>query len=233
MIWLALGPAAARAQEAAPAPAEAAPPSQVSLGAELAAIEQLHTQAAAQERRLMHAVLGFGVVSVVGGGAMMITDANDQAFRVAGGCTLAFGAIDAVIALVAMNGIGRDARTWDNERLARSSAAGLQRARVRWVDKVRGQGVSYALNLGLDVAYLSSGLAAVLASQFVADHSDRWLAGGLSIAAQAVFLVGIDLYGLRYAGRLHKQLLEGLSPSVSLLGNYSEPSVRLGLAGRF
>ena len=55
----------------------------------------------------MHAVLGAGVVSLVGGGAMMIPDANDQAYRIAGGCAGVFGAIDALIALASLRGIDR------------------------------------------------------------------------------------------------------------------------------
>lgn len=200
--------------------------------AELTALEPLHAESLAEKRRLMYAVLGAGVVSMVGGGALMIPDADDQAYRVAGGCAVVFGAIDAVIALTSLRGIRREATAWDRERPGRNNAAGLQKARGRWLAAERGEGVAYALNLGLDVAYLSSGLTAVVASQLGAEHPTRWLAGGLSVSVQALFLLGIDLAGLRQASRLQTRLLHDLVPGVSLAGAFAEPAVQLTWMGK-
>ena len=103
---------------------------------------------------------------------------------------------------------------------------------IRWLAAERSEGVAYSLNLGLDVAYLSSGLTAVLASQLGAEHPERWIAGGLSVSLQALFLVGIDVAGLLQSSRLQKRLLHDLVPAVSFTGAFAEPSVRLTLAGR-
>lgn len=230
--WVLLAPAFAQGQGSeSPLPAAQAAPTPALLD-ELAALEQLHAEAIADKKRLMYAVLGAGVVSLVGGGAMMIPDANDQAYRVAGGCAVVFGAIDAVIALTSLRGIARDARMWDGQRPGRGNAARLQQARARWLAAERSEGVAYSLNLGLDVAYLSSGLTAVLASQLGAEHPERWLAGGLSVSLQALFLVGIDVAGLLQSSRLQKRLLHDLVPAVSFTGAFAEPSVQLTLAGR-
>lgn len=231
--WVLLAPHLALGQRAETEPSSlaAAAPTPALLG-ELAALDQLHAEAIADKKRLMHAVLGAGVVSIAGGGAMMFIEASDQAYRVAGGCTLVFGAIDAVIALTSLRGIGRAARMWESERPTRNNAARLQQTRARWLAAERGEGIAYALNLGLDIAYLSSGLTAVAASQLGAEHPERWLAGGLSVSLQALFLVGIDLAGLRQAGRLHERLLHDLVPSVSMVGAFSEPALGVALAGR-
>lgn len=228
----ALVPSSALGQGAVSLSASSLPAPTPGLSAALVEIERLHAEAVVDKQRLMHAVLGAGGVSIVSGGLMMITDANDQAYRVAGGCALVFGVIDAAIALTSLRGIGRDARVWESDRAGRVTGADLQRARARWLAAERGEGVAYAVNLGLDIAYLSSGLTAVLASQLGAEHPERWLAGGLSVSVQALLLVGIDLAGLGQAGRLQKRLLHDLVPGVSLIGAYAEPAVRLTVAGR-
>lgn len=230
-LVLLVSPSARGQGEQAARPASGAAPTPALL-AGLTALEPLHAEALADKRRLMYAVLGAGVVSLVGGGALMISDADDQAYRVAGGCAVVFGAIDAAIALTSLRGIRREADAWDQERPGRNNAARLQAARARWLAAERGEGVAYALNLGLDVAYLSSGLTAVVASQLGVEHPTRWLAGGLSVSVQALFLLGIDLAGLRQASRLQTRLLHDLVPGVSLAGAFSEPAMQLTWVGR-
>ena len=61
--------------------------------------------------------------------------------------------------------------------------ADLTAARRELVLAAHKKAVVFALNLGLDVAYVTGGSVAILASQLGVDHPARWLAGGLAAAA--------------------------------------------------
>ena len=72
----------------------------------------------------------------------------------------------------------------------------------------------------------------MVASQLGMEHPTRWLAGWLSVSVQALFLLGIDLAGLRQANRLQTRLLHDLVPCVSVAGAFAKPAVHQTWVGR-
>jgi|GEM_PF-1880984 len=232
-------PAVALAEEevaatasAAPVPAPGAAPA---IEADAAEVERLHRDSIGTRRTLADVVLVAGIASAAGGGALMITDASDEAFRYAGINTAVFGVVNTIVATVALHGIAREEAAWDAPEAARARRTpdGLARARIHAALDERRESVSHAINLGLAAAYLGVAGTAVLASQLGVEHPDRWLASGIAIGAQAVFLVAIDTIGMTRAARFHRGFIEGLAPTVSLTPSASGFDARAGLTLRF
>jgi hypothetical protein len=159
---------------------------------EAADVERIYHESARQRKRLMIALTAGGVVSTIAGVGIMVPDSHDQAWRVGGGVTLGFGVVNALLGGFALRGIMHEKPiTSRKDLLAQSSREGLV----------------FGINLGLDVAYLMASATAILASQLGVDNSERWLAGGVTGAVQAVFLVGIDIAGVLIARKTHARLL--------------------------
>jgi hypothetical protein len=220
-------PASAQvAPEAAPAPAPAS--------TEVDALERTHQDAIQTRRVLADSVLVAGLVSIAAGGALIIPDAEDQAFRYAGINTAIFGAVNTVVGLLALHGIAEEERVWETSeaRAARRTPDGLARARAHAVLDERRESVGHAINLGLNCAYLGVAGTAVLASQLGVDHSKRWLASGVAIGVQAVFLVGIDLVGLMRSQDYHRRLVLGVEPTVAVVPTAAGTDTWVGLTGR-
>ena len=166
---------------AAPAPA-----------GELEDVERIYDESVRQRKNLMIALTAGGVVSTIAGVGLMVPEENDQAWRVGGGVTLGFGVVNALLGGFALRGITHEKPiTTRRELLAQSSR----------------EAVVFGVNLGLDLAYLMASATAILASQLGVDNPDRWLAGGVTGAVQAVFLLGIDVAGVLIARRTHERLL--------------------------
>jgi hypothetical protein len=199
------------------------------------AVEQTHRDAIQTRRVLADSVLVAGLVSVAGGAALIVPDANDQAFRYAGVNTAIFGAVNTVVGLLALNGIRNEERAWeaDDARAARRTPDGLARARVHAALDERRESVGHAINLGLNCAYLGVAGTAVLASQLGVDHPKRWLASGAAIGFQALFLVGIDFIGLTRSAAYHRAFVLGLEPSLAIAPTPAGTETRLGIGGSF
>ncbi len=118
-------------------------------------------------------------------------------------------------------------------RVARRTAAGLQRARAHALDDEARESIGHAVNLGLDVAYAAVGATALAASYSGVDHPLRWRATGVAVGAQAIYLLGVDLYGLRQSSRFHGTLLDGLRPDVAFAPTASGVAIAAGVSGRF
>ena len=208
-------------------------------GAELDTLEALHRGSLATRRALADAVLVAGLVSIAGGAALVIPDADDQAWRFAGINTAMFGAVNTVVGLLALHGIGREERAWESEsaRAARRRRGGLVRARTHAAIDERRESVGHAISLGLDCAYIGVAGTAVLASQLGVDHEKRWLASGIAIGFQAVFLLGVDLIGLARSAHYHGAFVHGFAPSFAFVPASSTTSsgseIRLGFGGAF
>jgi len=202
---------------------------------EVEALEQTHRDAIHTRRLLADSVLVAGLVSVAGGAALIVPDANDQAWRYAGVNTAIFGAVNTVVGLLALHGIGHEERTWeaDDARAARRTPEGLARARIHAALDERRESVGHAINLGLNCAYLGVAGTAVLASQLGVDHPNRWLASGAAIGFQALFLVGIDFIGLVRSAEYHRRFVLGLEPTLAITPTPSGTETRLGVGGRF
>lgn len=198
-------------------------------------LERLHAESIHTRRLLADSVLVAGLVSIAGGAVLIVPDADDQAWRFAGVNTAIFGAVNTVVGLLALNGIAREERTWESAeaRAARRTPEGLVRARVHAIIDERRESVGHAVNLGLNCAYLGVAGTAVLASQLGVDHPDRWLASGVAIGFQALFLVGIDFIGLTRSSRYHRAFVEGFLPSLSVAPTPTGMETRLGFGVTF
>jgi hypothetical protein len=136
-------------------------------------------------------LLGFGVLSAAAGGGLIAFGHDQESLLAAGIATASFGVINAVLSLglldlsharqrriLAERDEGRDA--WAEQREAEIIAQ-LQ------------SGQFFALNTGLDVAYLTAGgmLCALAAAR---GGKDRWeLGAGLAVIGQALFLLAFDI----------------------------------------
>jgi hypothetical protein len=149
------------------------------------------------EHRLMISLLANGALSLGAGAGMMIPGDNDQAFRVAGGVTLAFGAINLVLGITGTLGTARERR---NHRSV--DVTDLVNARRDLVASAHKKALVFGINLGLDVGYAMGGSVAMLASALGVDHPDRWLAGGTAVLIQGVALAVIDLVGVLAANQV-------------------------------
>lgn len=207
----------------------------VTSDAEVLEVERVHRESISTRRALADAVLVAGIGSAAGGAALMVPDAEDQAFRFAGINTAVFGAVNTVVALLALHGISREEDAWESPEAAaaRRAPGGLARARVHAALDERREATSHAINLGLAAAYLGVAGTAVLASRLGVDHPNRWLGSGVAIGAQALFLVGVDYIGLRRASHYHRVFLGGLAPSVSVVPSAAGVETRLGFGGTF
>ena len=221
----------ARAQSAS----ASAPATAIAVEVEVERLELLHTESIATRRALADSVLVGGLVSIAGGGALVIPDADDLAWRFAGINTAIFGAVNTVVGLLALRGIAHEERIWESEegRAARRTPEGLVRARIHAVIDERRESVGHAVNLGLNCAYAGVGGTAILASRLGVDHPNRWLASGLAVGFQAIFLIGIDFVGLARSLHYHRALVEGFTPAISVVPTPTGSETRIGFSGAF
>lgn len=198
-------------------------------------VERLHRETIHTRRMLADSVVVMGVVSAVGGGVLIVPSGDDQAWRFAGVNTAIFGVVNTVVGLLALYGIGAEERTWESElaRAARRTPEGLARAKLHAALDERRESVGHAINLGLDGAYLGVAGTSIIASQLGVDHSQRWLASGVAIGIQAVFLVGVDLIGLVRSASYHRAFVESLLPSFAVTPTPTGMELRMGMGGAF
>jgi hypothetical protein len=198
-------------------------------------LERLHRDSMRTRRALARSVLIAGLVSVVVGGTLIFVEANDQAWRFAGINTAVFGGVNTVVGLRALHGITREDETWESEGAiaARRTPEGLTRARIHAAIDERRESVGHAINLGLGCAYVGVGGTAILASQLGVDHPKRWLASGIAVGFQAVFLIGLDFVGLARSSSYHRRLVEGFAPSLSITPTSSGSETRFNVTGTF
>lgn len=226
---LAAGPSLADGPTAPPPTAPAAS------DADAERLEALHAESLHTRRVLADAVLLDGIAGLVGGGVLVVPDGDDQAWRYAGANTLLFGAINLVVGLRALIGIGHEELTWstDSARAARRTPEGLAAARMHAAHDEQREAIGHALNLGLDLAYLGVGGAAVFASESGVSHPLRWRASGIAIGIQSLVLVAIDLVGVVDSRGYHERLIHEFAPSVTFAGVGRDRAVTFGWQGRF
>jgi hypothetical protein len=149
-------------------------------------LEDAHAEYARTQRHVSIGLLSGGLVSVAAGAALMAGGPSDQGWYVAGGVTLAFGVIDALLGGMALPGLRKSEAKW---------AASSDKRRDLFADASR-MTVAYGVNLGLDVGYLMAGAAALLAGLLNAPSSHSWIGGGAAAMVGGAFLIGIDTAGL-------------------------------------
>ena len=199
-------------------------------------LERLHRDSIHTRRVLADSVFVAGLVSIAGGSALLVPSGDDQAWRYAGINTAIFGVVNTIVGLLALHGIAAEEATWESDEglAARRTPEGLARARIHAAVDERRESVGHAINLGLDGAYLGVAGTALLASQFGVDHPNRWLASGIAIGVQAVFLIGMDLTGLTRSQTYHRAFVEGLMPTFSVSPAPSGGTeTHLGFGGAF
>ncbi len=215
------------------ASAQAIPPTAVSDAENL---ERLHRDSIRTRRVLADSVFVAGLVSIAGGGVLLVPSGDDQAWRYAGINTAIFGVVNTIVGVLALHGIAAEEATWESDEglAARRTPEGLARARIHAALDERRESVGHAINLGLDGAYLGVAGTALLASQFGVDHPNRWLASGVAIGVQAVFLVGIDLTGLTRSQTYHRAFVESLLPTFTVTpAPNGATETHLGVGGVF
>ena len=131
---------------------------------------------------------GEGATTTAAGAAMALAT-DDERVRFAGLMTLTFGAVNLALATPWLLRASRipSARAGESELAAR----------LRLAREARGTAAVFALNTGLDVAYVSAGAAALA----LADGDPRLRGGGIAVLAQGLFLLAFDLWGWIAAAR--------------------------------
>jgi hypothetical protein len=182
-------------------------------------------------------LLGVALGSMAGGVPMLVPSEPDQAFRVGGVTTMLFGAANLGFAAAALVTLAADRERFDSPGAARArrTPAGLATARLDAVIEAEQDATIYGVNLGLDVLYLSGGILGIVGSQaHFDDHPNRWLAAGIAITAQALFLGSYDATGVALNGARHAALLRALAPTPTISPNPAGGvDVAIGLAGGF
>jgi len=131
------------------ASAQSIPPNAVS---EAEGLERLHRESIHTRRVLADSVFVAGLVSIAGGGALLVPSGDDQAWRYAGINTAIFGVVNTIVGLLALHGIAAEEATWESDEglAARRTPEGLARARIHAALDERRESVGHAINLRLD-----------------------------------------------------------------------------------
>ena len=200
-------------------------------------VERLHRDTIRTRRLLADSVFVAGLASIAAGGALIVPSGDDQAWRYAGVNTAIFGVVNTIVGLLALRGIASEEATWESDEglATRRMPEGLARARIHAALDERRESVGHAVNLGLDGAYLGVAATSLVASQLGVDHPKRWVASGIAIGAQALFLVGIDFIGLARSQMYHRAFVESLMSTFSVTPATATAGAetRFGFAGTF
>jgi hypothetical protein len=146
----------------------------------------------AQQERISagYWLLGWSALSLVGGGALALSQHAHPAFLAAGVTSAGFGVINALLSLGFFDLSGaREQRIFD-DRTRDDVFTELREAEL--VAELR-TGQFYAINAGLDVAYLATGvLMYVLGASHSHSRTDWEKGVGVGFMSQSVFLLGFD-----------------------------------------
>ena len=136
-------------------------------------------------------LLGFGVLSAAAGGSLIAFGHDHESVLAAGIATVSFGAINAVLSLGLLDlSHARQRRIVAERDHAQGEWAAQREAEL--VAQLQ-SGQFFALNSGLDVAYLTAGglLCALAAAR---GGGERWeLGAGIAVIGQALFLLVFDI----------------------------------------
>lgn len=134
-------------------------------------------------------LVSFGAASVAGGGITSGIGHDDPLVLWTGVWTMAWGAVNVLLGLTLVDLDGSAAREIARDRSLTGDA--LARMRDDQVSRNHRQAAMFALNTGLDVGYVVTGiLIAVLASQSL---HEEWLEGfGIAMATQGAVLLPFD-----------------------------------------
>jgi hypothetical protein len=135
-------------------------------------------------------LLAWGGVSAIGGGVFAIIQHDHQAQLAAGITSASFGVINALLSIGLFDLSGaRERRILDDR--ARPDA--YARLREQEIVAELHSGQFYAINAGLDVAYIATGVLMYLLGA-ARTRSDTWEKGvGVAFISQSAFLLAFDI----------------------------------------
>ncbi|MEM6957885.1 MAG: hypothetical protein AAF645_19470 [Myxococcota bacterium] len=146
-----------------------------------------------QRRRLGLGLLLWGAASVLGGGVALAASRGRTEWLAAGSTTAAFGAINAGLSLGLLDLGARRRAT-----LVAGEGPSREEARVAQLRS----GQVFALNLGLDVAYMAAGALMFALGRRGGDRGDLSLRGaGLAMVSQGLGLFVFDAIAWRATSR--------------------------------
>ncbi len=174
--------------------ATAAPARAASIDADARLAELLAAERTSQlqERRSAGWVLmGFGVASALAGGVAAGVGYEDPWWLGAGLGTASWGVINALASLALLELGGASERRIAIERLMRGSA--LDRARADAARDQYGSASILALNAGLDVFYIATGILLAILAPLLPSPEPALEGYGAAMAAQGTGLLAYDL----------------------------------------
>ena len=144
-------------------------------------------------------LFAWGAVNAVGGGLAAGLGHADEAWIGAGVAAASFGVVNALLAFGLLDLSGDERRAI--LELDASDPATLQKLREEQIVAELESGQFYAVNFGLDFAYITAGAFLYVLGRESASEP-KWAQGaGLSILGQGVFLLAFDLVSWLGANR--------------------------------
>lgn len=143
-----------------------------------------------EKRREGFWLLSWGLANTIGGAAAAGAQRDSDSWLGASITTLSFGAINAALALGLLDLSGRHERAILNEPRGSTADLGHVRDRERAAQLKSGQ--IFALNAGLDVAYLVAGALLFAIAQKSHKHADWERGAAVAMLGQGTFLLGFD-----------------------------------------
>lgn len=168
------------------------------------ALRRVRAENAAQSRREGWWLFGWGVASALAGGVLAVALRDEPEWLSFGLTTAAFGAIDAGLAVGMLDLGGARREAIADGRLGERTAPGaiLEEA----ITAQRKSGQVFALNFGLDVAYITAGLLMFFLGR-AKDPDEGLLTGsGVAMMSQGAFLLAFDLAAWIHTGQRAERL---------------------------
>lgn len=159
-------------------------------GPPAAALAALRLEARASRRVAGFWLVAWGGASTVAGAAVAIAGHDNQAVLAAGITTASFGLINAALSIGLFDLSGAQA-----QRIRREATQTADYARLRdeAIAAELQSGQFYAVNTGLDVAYIATGVL-MLVLGVTRSRSDAWEKGvGIAFMSQGAWLLAFDI----------------------------------------
>lgn len=176
-------------------------------GVDSDALRRVRSANAAQYRREGWWLFGWGIASALAGGAVAIALRDEPEWLSFGLTTAAFGAIDAGLAagMLDLGGGRRDAIAAGRLGDLTDPDAILDAS----ITSQRKSGQIFALNFGLDVAYITAGLLMFFLGRAKNPDEGLLTGSGVAMMSQGAFLLAFDLAAWIHTGR-RAEALESL-----------------------
>ena len=163
-----------------------------------AAVAETRHANAAQNRREGRWIFGWGLASALAGGILSAALHDRREWLGFGLTTAAFGVIDAALAVPLLD-LGHQRRHGIDEGRF-GELRGAKRVLEASITQQRTSGQVFALNVGLDIAYIVAGVLMFFLGR-ADDPNEGYLTGsGVAMISQGAFLLGFDIAGWVHTG---------------------------------